>query len=135
VDRCDARCCELLVKRRELFRTTRDFIAEFSRMQKTLVKCGFLAFGVRAARCRRDALAGARKRSRRRSNVVDSTKIDPQKFFWITSRNRAVDDPIAIGIARIGRLAIRMCIASRDREGEARVPNRGDACAERRFDG
>ena len=47
--------------------------------------------------------------------ALDPTKIGVQKFFWITLLNRAVDDLIAIGIARIARLAIRMRIASRDR--------------------
>jgi hypothetical protein len=46
--------------------------------------------------------------------LLDSVKNDAEKFFWITSLNRVVDHPIAIGIARIGRKAIRMRIASCD---------------------
>jgi hypothetical protein len=66
----------------------------------------------------------------------DSTKTGAQKFFWITSLNRAVDHPFAIGIARIARLAIRMHVASRDREDRLRAPSRGaDERAQRRFDG
>lgn len=52
--------------------------------------------------------------------ALDSTKIGTQNFFCITSLNRAVDDLIPIGIARIARLAIRMRIASRDREDRLR---------------
>jgi hypothetical protein len=43
----DARCCEHLVKRRELFGLARGFFAHFSSMQKTLVKYGFLACATR----------------------------------------------------------------------------------------
>jgi hypothetical protein len=56
--------------------------------------------------------------------ALDSMKTDAEKFFWITSLNRVVDDPTVIGIARIGRKAIRMRIASRDREDDRRGRNR-----------
>jgi hypothetical protein len=38
----DARCCEHLVKRRELFCRSQIFFARFSSMRETLVKYGFL---------------------------------------------------------------------------------------------
>jgi hypothetical protein len=39
----DARCCEHLVKRHELFCRAQIFFARFSSMRKTLVKYRFLA--------------------------------------------------------------------------------------------
>jgi len=68
--------------------------------------------------------------------ALDSAKTGAQKFFWITSLNRVVDDPIAIGIARIGRKAIRMRIAPCDRQDEqARTKSGGDELIHRRFGG
>jgi hypothetical protein len=55
--------------------------------------------------------------------ALDSVETGTEKFFWITSLNRVVDDPLAIGIARIGRKPIRMRIASRDLEDEQNAPN------------
>jgi hypothetical protein len=93
-------------------------------MQKTPVKYGFLAFMARTTRRRRDALAGAHKRSRRPPNRVRFDENLCTKFFWMTSLNRTVDDPAAIGIARIGRLAIRMRVASHDHEDHQCARNR-----------
>jgi hypothetical protein len=90
-------------------------------MQKTLVKCGFLAFDACIARRHRDALGGARRRSRRAPSRARFDENRHAKLFCITSLNRAVDDLIPIGIARIARLAIRMRIASRDREDGLRA--------------
>ena len=58
---------------------------------------------MRAGTRRRDMPGNARKRARRRPSRVRFGEIRREKFFWITSLNRVVDGPIAIGIERITR--------------------------------
>jgi len=53
----------------------------------------------------------------------DSSTEGHKKFFWTTSRNRVVGDPIAVRIARIARKPIRMQVVARDREEDRRAPN------------
>jgi hypothetical protein len=64
-------------------------------------------------------------RSSRRGIAADSSTNGLEKLFWTTSRNRLVDDPVAIGIARITRK--RFAFAS-SRATANTIGAREDAC-------
>src|SRR5712672_1800764 len=106
-DRRAARCCELLVKRRELLASPRDFSAHFPRVQEMPMECGLLAHAGAATRRARKKIHDARKR-RASAGIASSRPTEGRKkFFCIIVRNPLPIAPDAVRIARIGGVPIR----------------------------
>jgi hypothetical protein len=97
----------LLVKPRDLLSAAEDFAAHFAPMQKSLVKCGFLACAACAHVTAADAANLARECATRHESAFASTKNRRAKFFSTASKNLPSRASIASEIARITRRPIR----------------------------
>jgi hypothetical protein len=111
----------LLVKRRDVLSVARDFATDFATMQKTLVKCGFLACAAHASDAVSIVADRVRARTKSRESMRAATKNRCAKFFSTASLNRPLQQLIAIGIERITHRAIR---------SSAIKHRRDDACGE-----
>src|SRR5712671_2800733 len=114
-DRCAARCCELLVKRRELLASPRDFSAHFPRVQEMPMECGLLARAGAAMRRAIKKIHDARERRASAGIASPRPTKGHKKFFCIIVRNPLPIAPDAVRIARIGGCpdSLQRCLAPR----------------------
>src|SRR5882757_4707958 len=99
-DRCATRCSELLVKRRELLASPRDFSEHFSHVQEMPVECGLLARAGSASRRARKMIHDARERRASAGIASSRPRKGREKFFCIIVLNPLPIDPDAGRIAR-----------------------------------